>query len=131
MEKQGIVREVEKDKVLVEIFDNTDECMGCRLHAICKPGKTGGSVEFSCRDEFTVGDTVTVELPEGRTIFASFLLFILPLLVMTGAYFAFRALKLSDPLSVLSSLGTSALTFLTVLLFDKRILRKARIRRSA
>lgn len=128
MEKQGIVREIKHNKVLVEIFDNAGECIGCKLHAICKPGKNGGSVEFDCKTAFSVGDKVVVELPEGRTIFASFLLFILPLFILAGAYFFFRALGLADPLSVLASVGVSALAFVTVLMFDKKLLNKAIIK---
>jgi positive regulator of sigma E activity len=120
MEKQGVVREIKPNKVLVEIFDNSGECMGCRLHAICKPGKTGGAVEFDCARSFSVGDKVVVDIPEGRSILASFFLFIVTLFVLAGAYFLFSALGLADPLYVLASVGVSAVAFLTVLLFDKK-----------
>lgn len=129
MEKTGIVKESKKGEILVEIFDNTGDCMGCRLHAVCKPGSSGGIVRLPCDEIYRPGDRVVVEIPEGRTIGISFLLFILPLLVLTAAYFVCHALKLADPVAVLIALGFGAASFLSVVLLDKRFMRRAVIRR--
>lgn len=131
---KGIVRSVENGLLTVTVLeDNSTECAGCKLKGFCKPGnKSDKILTIRSMDAFTQGDRIILEVGEGRSIWISFLLYFVPLLVMAGAYaLFFFTLKLNEMLSILFSVLSAIAYFAAMLMIEKHLIQSIDIRRDA
>ena len=85
MTAKAIVQTINNDTVMLRC-PTGEACGACAGHSICKVKER----EFPALNpngfELSPGDCVDYEIPQGKTIFASFLLLVLPLLLFIGFY---------------------------------------------
>lgn len=86
---RGIVEKVGYDFVVVKVKEDDCNCEGCSITALC----TGRSVEGPlltvkpcprAADRFKAGDRVRLTASSGSTLFSSFWLFIVPLVILVA-----------------------------------------------
>jgi positive regulator of sigma E activity len=110
MKESGTVVERKGNEVKVELPVRST-CKRCSGHLHCRPGGTNRYVWAKDTTGSGIGDTVQVELEEGRAILLSFLLFIAPLLVLALVFALLRGLLRSDLLAALLGLAAVTLYF--------------------
>lgn len=75
-------------------------------------------VEAKNAADASVGDTVTVETPDGNVTLGAFICFLCPILVAFGVWFVFSRYQ-SGPVSTLAAVASFVLYFLGLALFEK------------
>ncbi len=128
MENTGTVISSDHDKIIIQMDGaGGSGCATCGSKHACSPSQGARFVELKQHTTFKEGDRVKLEMGEARSIGLAFLLFILPLLIIIAAYVIFSSLKMSEGLSILSAIGTGALSFLVILKLEDQLMKKARV----
>ncbi len=128
MEKKGIVREAKDEVIRIEILgEETLDCSQCKLSNVCKVDKDGRFIEIVSKSNFQIGDNVKIEIGEGRTIWFSFLLFIAPLIFIISTFLLMGKLGLEEWAALLIAIGVGVVVIAIVLMYEKRVLSKAKI----
>lgn len=102
MKETGKIVTIKNEKCTIEINANSG-CHSCSLNSKCHASSTGKRViELSLKDKnLKTGDTVELMTEPRSTLTASFIVFILPLLISTSAYLIFNLLAPQSNLDVL------------------------------
>jgi positive regulator of sigma E activity len=103
MKENGTVVERKGTLVRVELPAGT-ACRTCSAGLFCRPRGEARYVWAKDLGDAQVGDSVTVELSEGRSVLLSFLLFLVPLLLLALVYVAFKALIGSELWSIVPAI---------------------------
>lgn len=129
MEKIGTILEIKPNSVVIQLDEvNQNNCKGCRLQKFCRPllsKKTAGrceTVELFIHSHLPQGTRVKIVLNEGRSILASFLLFIMPLILIIGSLLLFSYLGNSEFISLLMAITIGILYFILIFSLEKHIL---------
>ncbi len=124
----GIVVDIQEGNAVIE-FSKSEACTSCKLKPFCFQ-KSGDITKLTMRNELEakIGDKIQFEILPSARILSSFLVFILPVLIMIGTYFLCKsAAGLSENLSILCSVGSIVIAFLLVKIIDNHIKKKAMI----
>lgn len=136
MNKEGIVlKQDEKETVIAVLNDDSEgkSCESCSLSGLCTPVRSGkpkirlegyGSKRMPKLSE---GQGVRIRMTEGRSVWLSFLLFLMPLFVIFGVQQTLVKFGLHEGLSILFGLIGGAVYFAAVLLLEKKLLRKIKV----
>ena len=103
MKETGRVIAREGDRIKVELPTGT-ACRSCGASFFCRGRGEFRHVWAKDSTGAQIGDTVTLELSEGRSILLSFLLFIVPLLLLALVYGTLVALLDSELWSIIPAL---------------------------
>lgn len=124
MRKKGVIVSKQDGKIYIDLESEVTGCGTCGFKRVCKPGDNKGTIEIYRETELPVGSVVVVEMSEGRTIFTSFLLFIMPLLIVLGGYLLLTAFGVKELVSILCALLASAAYLVVIILLEKQLINK-------
>jgi positive regulator of sigma E activity len=111
MKETGKVIERKGDRIKVELPGRT-ACRTCSAGLFCRPRGDSRHVWVKDSSGARVGDTVDLELTEGRAILLSFLLFIVPLLLLVIVYGSLKLLLESELWAIVPALAVALAYFL-------------------
>lgn len=80
MKETGIVQKIENNIIFLNCV-SAEGCSGCAAHSICKVEDRPFPAENRSGENLNPGDKVEYELPQAKTIKASFMLLIFPLIL--------------------------------------------------
>ncbi len=115
-ETTGIVKDVKGKKVIVTT--SKGGCDTCPLSKICSLNNIE-EVEAIAEDDLKVGDKVILHNSDFRLIVFSFVLFIVPLIVLVSVY-ALLGNALKEGIKILIALSSMALYFVLLGMVEKR-----------
>lgn len=124
--KEGIVRRVEAGKVWVEIVMSS-ACGGCVAKNMCNISEKKNEIvetENIMGEEFALGETVQVQMQEHKAHQAVVLGYLLPFIVLIVGLFVCYALTHVEWLSALVAFVLTAMYYLILKMFDKRLARQ-------
>ncbi|MDD3823555.1 MAG: SoxR reducing system RseC family protein [Sphaerochaetaceae bacterium] len=105
----------------ITVACQTSGCESCKAGAFCgTKGKTFVA-RNSAKTELSIGDTVELYLPPGRTILAGFIALLVPILLFPVGYYipALVVPETSELFRVLTGIGGIAVGFLISRLFSR------------
>ena len=121
--KKGIVRKIEGEKVWVEIVVSS-ACGGCVAKNMCNISEKKNEIvetENITGEEFTVGESVQIQVRERKAHQAVVLGYLLPFIVLIVGLFGCYAITHIEWLSALVAFGLTAMYYMVLKLFDKRL----------
>jgi len=121
--KEGIVRKIESDKVWVEIVVSS-ACGGCVAKNMCNISEKKNEIVEAKNitgEEFALGETVQIQMREHKAHQAVILGYLLPFIVLIVGLFGCYAITNIEWLSALVAFGLTALYYVVLKLFDKRL----------
>ena len=120
MEQLGLVEKADGKLLRVKIKRATacgENCASC-----------GGNCSLTDKSVTAVntagakeGDTVVLEMNSKRILLASFMVYILPIIVFIAVYFAVYAVKNSEAAAVMTGLVSMAAVFAADIIWDKKV----------
>jgi len=123
MEEVGRVVEVSGDTVKVEL-EGSEKCGHCGAKILCHPNSNNKMyIEAINKAEAKLGDKVKIEIVSGTSIFATFLLFIVPIIVFIVVFVTANILTRNENFAVLSGFGGLVLFFLFLIRINHKIAR--------
>lgn len=124
MRKKGVIINKKDGKIYIDLENDSMECKTCGFHRVCNPSNNKGTLELHQQTELPIGSIVILEMSEGRTIFTSFLLFIMPLIIILGGYFLFTLLNIKEAVAILCALLAGAIYLVVIIVIEKLLLNK-------
>jgi sigma-E factor negative regulatory protein RseC len=119
MRETGVIVSEEKNQVTVQIVRG-DKCKNCNLCDATGPNQMQLFAHNSMGAK--IGDMVEVEIPPGKVLGYSFIIFIIPIIMMiTGYFIGVQASGGSEGAGIISSLVSLGLSFLVVKFFDSQL----------
>ncbi len=119
MRETGIIVSEKNNQVTVQMIRG-DKCKGCNLCDATGPDQMQLVANNSLRAN--IGDTVEVEIPPGKVLGYSFIIFIIPIIMMIAGYFVgASASGGSEGFGVIGSLSGFALSFLVIRFLDSQL----------
>ena len=121
--KEGIVRKIEGGKVWVEIVVSS-ACGGCVAKNMCNISEKKNEIvetENITGEEFTIGENVQIQMLERKAHQAVVLGYLLPFIVLIVGLFGCYAITHIEWLSALVAFGLTAMYYMVLKLFDKRL----------
>ena len=124
--KEGIVRKLEGSKVWVEIVVSS-ACGGCAAKSLCNISEKKNEIveaENFTGEEFAVGETVQIQMQETQAHRAVVIGYLFPFIVLIVGLFGCYAVTHIEWLSALVAFGLTAIYYLILKMFDKRLARQ-------
>lgn len=121
--KEGIVRKLEDEKVWVEIVVSS-ACGGCVAKGMCNISEKKNEIVEALNlngEELAIGDKVQIQMQESRAHQAVVLGYFLPFIVLIVGLFGCYALTHIEWLSALVAFALTAIYYLVLKMFDKRL----------
>lgn len=121
--KEGIVRKVEGDRLWVEVMVSS-ACGGCAAKSLCNISEKKNEIieaENLRGEEFALGETVQIQMRETQAHRAVVLGYLIPFIVLVVGLFGCYALTHIEWLSALVAFGLTAIYYLILKMFDKRL----------
>ncbi len=121
MTEKGTIKSIDNDKIVIGCGDS-GACKSCGSSGFCSVKERTYEAVNNRDLDLSEGDVVTVFLPPGQTVFAAFLVMIVPLLlfvlgfILSGRIFS----GAGEGLKVLCGLAGLCLGFLTSFLYSRR-----------
>jgi sigma-E factor negative regulatory protein RseC len=84
MRETGVIVSEEQNRATIQLAKG-DKCKSCNICTTTEPNRM--QLQAINKIDAGVGDTVEVEVPPGRVIGSSFLIFIVPIILMIVGYF--------------------------------------------
>lgn len=126
IEDIAIVAEVQEHKVLVKLPES-DSCASCAVHGICQVGDNTSSHWIETDLPLQVGDKVKIFISPALKIMSSFIVFLLPVIMMILVYLIIKyLLGASENFSILGSVLSLGLSGLIIYAIDKKWSKKLR-----
>lgn len=116
-ETRGIVRKIDGKKVIVSTSQGG--CHSCPLSKFCSINNID-EVEAIMDEELKVGDRVRLHNSDSKLIIFSFVLFIVPLIILVSVY-ALLGNTLKEIIRILIALLATGMYFIALGIVEKRI----------
>jgi sigma-E factor negative regulatory protein RseC len=119
MKNKGIViKNNDDDKVTVKVFKDSacSHCSGCS-----DGSKFAHEYTFNCKDNLEEGDTVNFEIADSKIMKISFLIYILPVLLLFLMYYLAGFISQVEGVRVLASFAGIVLYFLIIYIIDRKL----------
>lgn len=119
MQEKAIVKKVNKDTIELEI-DSHGACKDC---GVCIIGEDKKNTLTIPRPDFEVhqGDKLKLSLSPQKTVLASLILYIVPLLDMIIGYFVGLFIFKTENMAIITSFVFLAISFIGIRMLDKYI----------
>ena len=122
MQQTGIVQKLQHNIAEVKITRSSACGESCASCGLC-PGRE--AQVFAINDiNAAVGDTVIIDMADGKVLGAAFLVYIVPLIMMIIGYFSGHAFFNSVIAGIITGFLFMAAAFTTIICIDKKIKRK-------
>lgn len=124
--KEGIVRKVQDKRLWVEVVVSS-ACGGCAAKSLCNISEKKNELVEAVNvtgEEFSVGETVRIQMVQKLANKAVVLGYLLPFVILVAGLFGCYALTHIEWLSVLVAFGLTAIYYLILKMFDKRLARE-------
>ena len=122
MQQTGIVQKLQHNIAEVKITRSSACGESCASCGLC-PGREAKF--FAINDiNATVGDTVIIDMADGKVLGAAFLVYIVPLIMMIIGYFSGHAVFNSEALGIIMGFLFMAAAFIVIIRIDRNIRRK-------
>lgn len=124
--KEGIVRKLEGSKVWVEIVVSS-ACGGCAARSLCNISEKKNELVEAVNlagEEFSIGETVQIQMMQKLANKAVILGYLLPFVILVAGLFVCYALTHIEWLSVLVAVVLTAIYYVVLKMFDKRLARQ-------
>ena len=120
IEDIAIVQEINNGKVLVKL-PGSENCSGCAVHGICQAGDNIASHWIKTDMNLQLGDKVKIFIAPALRIVSSFIIFLMPVLMMLFVYLAIKYLAGgSENISIVGSILSLGLSGVIIWLIDKK-----------
>lgn len=120
MEEEGRVIKTSGNIAKIEISPKSG-CSHCEAKTLCSPSGNKLYIEAINERGAKVGDMVKVEMSPKIAIFSAFLLFVLPIIVLSIGFIVFLSFDKVGNLSIMGGIGLMVIYFLFLKKFDRRI----------
>ena len=123
---EGIVRKVQDKRLWVEVVVSS-ACGGCAAKSLCNISEKKNELVEAVNvtgEEFSVGETVRIQMVQKLANKAVVLGYLLPFVILIAGLFGCYALTHIEWLSVLVAFGLTAIYYLILKMFDKRLARE-------
>ncbi len=124
--KEGIVRKSEGSKVWVEVVVSS-ACGGCAAKSMCNISEKKNEIVEAGNltgEEFAIGEAVQIQMQETQAHRAVVLGYLLPFIVLITGLFGCYALTHIEWLSAVVAFGLTAIYYVVLKMFDKRLARQ-------
>ena len=122
MQQTGIVQKLQHNIAEVKITRSSACGESCASCGLC-PGRE--AKVFAINDiNAAVGDTVIINMADGKVLGAAFLVYIVPLIMLIIGYFSGHAVFNSEALGIIMGFLFMAATFIVIIRIDRKIKRK-------
>lgn len=124
--KEGIVRKVQDDRLWVEVVVSS-ACGGCAAKSLCNISEKKNELVEAVNvtgEEFSIGETVQIQMMQKLANKAVVLGYLLPFVILVAGLFVCYALTQIEWVSVLVAFGLTAIYYLILKMFDKRLARE-------
>ncbi|MBN1648912.1 MAG: SoxR reducing system RseC family protein [Spirochaetales bacterium] len=120
MTETAIVTKIEGSLVYLNCT-SAEHCASCGAKGLCKSASRPFPATNNSGADLAAGDHVRYELPQGRTISLTFMIFLFPLLLFILCYAGGKKLypDMSEGLRILISVAGLAAGFMSPLLYGK------------
>lgn len=120
MNECGKVIKIKRNNATVS-FDRKSACESCRMCAASKSGKT---VEVTVENVLNaeIGDTVEVTMGSKYVLTAAVIVYVIPLILVTIAVFAFK--PLGEIAQLIATFGALIIGFAVAIVLDRKVIRK-------
>lgn len=123
MRETGIIVSEKDNQVTVQMVKG-DKCENCNLCSTTGPNQM--QIEAYNSLGAKVGDMVEVEVPPGKVLGYSFIVFIIPIIMMIAGYFAGVAITKNpsgsgEGAGIIGSISGFALSLLLIKIFDSQL----------
>ncbi len=122
-EDLGRVKEIDGKFAIVEMI-KSGSCDSCAIHGFCGAGNKAVHHRIKTDIKLQAGDTVQVFIAPELKILSSFILFILPIIVMIGFYFLGKQFLNSEGKVIITSFIGLLLSGLAIFIIDKKFAAK-------
>ena len=115
----GIIKSV-GDKIIVA-KENTDNCNSCKMKMLCH-NQSITEFEVITSEKFAIGEKVEIIINPYKRIFASFIVFILPVLILIITYYiSFSLFFKSEPFSIVLSIISLLISYVIIKYINKKV----------
>lgn len=119
MRETGVIVSEKQNHVTVQMIRG-DKCNGCNLCETIGPNQMQIVANNSLGAK--IGDTVEVEVPPGKVLGYSFIIFIIPIIMMIAGYFIGTSVfGGSEGIGIICSLSALAIAFLLIKIIDSQL----------
>ena len=121
--EEGIITNIDNEKVIIT-RSNTHVCTSCKIKGLCNLYKQPEITVFT-KEKFNIGDTIVMIINPNTRILSSFIVFILPLLILFITYFISANLfKQTDEISIVISFLSLILSFFIITKINSKYSKK-------
>ncbi len=126
IDHDGIVEEIKGNKLMVRIVTRS-ACASCQVKNLCNPSEMKEKlfeVEVPDPEKFSVGDRVNMAISEGQGMFAVFLGYVIPVILLIGGLIAGLNIGLNELASAGAALGLTGLYYLVLFFTRKKTMKR-------
>lgn len=121
IEHEGVIVEIKGNSKAVVSIVSKSACASCHAKGVCSAADQKEKkieVTLSSDDNYSVGERVILSLESGIGLKAVLVLYVIPLIILLTLLLTLLGCKVSEPMSALISLGSVALYYVLVKIFN-------------
>lgn len=121
IEHEGVIVEIKGNSKAVVSIVSKSACASCHAKGVCSAADQKEKkieVTLSSDDNYSVGERVILSLESGIGLKAVLVLYVIPLIILLTLLLTLLNRKVSEPMSALISVGSVALYYVLVKIFN-------------
>ena len=121
IEHEGVIVEIKGNSKAVVSIVSKSACASCHAKGVCSAADQKEKkieVTLSSDDNYSVGERVILSLESGIGLKAVLVLYVIPLIILLTLLLTLLGRKVSEPMSALISVGSVALYYVLVKIFN-------------
>ena len=121
IEHEGVIVEIKGNSKAVVSIVSKSACASCHAKGVCSAADQKEKkieVTLSSDDNYSVGERVILSLESGIGLKAVLVLYVIPLIILLTLLLTLLNCKVSEPMSALISIGSVALYYVLVKIFN-------------
>lgn len=121
IEHEGVIVEIKGNSKAVVSIVSKSACASCHAKGVCSAADQKEKkieVTLSSDDNYSVGERVILSLESGIGLKAVLVLYVIPLIILLTLLLTLLNCKISEPMSALISVGSVALYYVLVKIFN-------------
>lgn len=121
IEHEGVIVEIKGNSKAVVSIVSKSACASCHAKGVCSAADQKEKkieVTLSSDDNYSVGERVILSLESGIGLKAVLVLYVIPLIILLTLLLTLLSCNVSEPMSALISVGSVALYYVLVKIFN-------------